>query len=109
MKKLPTFSSERDEARFWATHSPLDYPGEFTEVKYPIRFAPTLLKHARARQAERKRLLTIRMGQRQIDVAKLIARWRGLGYQTQMRIWVIEGIRKDLQAHPELKQLLHST
>lgn len=38
MKKLPKFKSEEEEARFWDTHSPLDYPNEFTEVKEPFEF-----------------------------------------------------------------------
>jgi len=38
MKKLPKFKSEEEEAHFWNTHSPLDYPGEFTEVKEPLEF-----------------------------------------------------------------------
>jgi hypothetical protein len=46
------------------------------------------------------------MGQRQIDLAKVIARYRGLGYQTLMRIWVIEGIRQEIKTHPEIGKLL---
>ncbi len=106
MKKLPKFKSEEEEARFWNTHSPLDYPGEFTEAKEPFEFAPSLLKKAAARREERKRQLTLRMGQRQIDLAKVIAKYRGLGYQTLMRIWVIEGIRQEIKAHPEIEKLL---
>jgi hypothetical protein len=28
----------------------------------------------------------LKVGQRQIDLAKVIAKWKGIGYQTQMRI-----------------------
>ena len=108
MRKLPKFKSEKEETRFWDTHSPLDYPGEFTDVKDPFEFTPALLKKAAIRKEERKRHLTLRMGQRQIDLAKVIAKCKGLGYQTQMRMWVIEGIRKDLAVHPEIKELLVS-
>ena len=55
MKKLPKFSrqsgipqnagkSEEEEARFWDTHSPLDYPDEFTEVKEPFEFTNGYMK-----------------------------------------------------------------
>ena len=108
MKKIPEFKSEEEEARFWDTHSPLDYPDEFVEVKKPFKFAPALLKEAAKRQEERKRSLTLRMGQLQIDLAKVIAKYKGLGYQTLMRMWVIEGIRKELEAHPEVKKLVTS-
>lgn len=106
MKKIPKFKTEKEEALFWDTHSPLDYPGEFVNVKKPFEFTPKLLKKAAERREERKRSLTLRMGQRQIDLAKVIARYRGLGYQTLMRIWVIEGIRQEMKTHPEIGKLL---
>ncbi|MBU1147629.1 MAG: BrnA antitoxin family protein [Candidatus Omnitrophica bacterium] len=105
-KKLPKFKSEEEEARFWATHSPLDYPDEFTDVEEPLEISPSLLKKVKERREERKRLLTLRIGQHQIDLAKVIARCRGIGYQTQMRMWVIEGMRKDIAAHPEIRKLI---
>ncbi len=106
MKKIPKFKTEEEEANFWNTHSPLDYPSEFTDVKEPFEFAHSLLKKAAERRQERKRPLTLRMGQRQIDLAKVIARYRGLGYQTLMRIWVIEGIRHEIKMHPEIEKFL---
>lgn len=108
MKKVPKFKSEKEESRFWDTHSPLDYPGEFVEAKEPFEFAPELLRKVAGRKEERKRSLTLRMGQRQIDLAKFIAKYKGLGYQTLMRMWVMEGIRKEFGAHPELRKLLAS-
>ena len=123
MKKPPKFSrtnkikksrgippwagkTEKEEASFWDTHSPLDYPDEFSEVKDPFEFAPGLLKKAARSREERKRQLTLRMGQRQIDLAKVIAKYKGLGYQTLMRIWVVEGIRQEIKTHPEIGKLL---
>lgn len=105
MKKIPKFSSEDEEARFWGTHSPLDYSDEFTDIRDPFEFVPELLKEFDRNQEEKKRHLTLRMEQRQIDLAKVIAKWKGLGYQTQMRMWIIEGIRKEIAAHPELRDL----
>lgn len=78
------------------------------EVEEPFRFSPGLLREVARRREERKRSLTLRMGQAQIDLTKVIARHKGLGYQTQMRMWVIEGIRKELKDHPGLKRLLAS-
>ncbi len=108
MKKTHKFKSEKEEAGFWSKHSPLDFPCEFTEIEQPFKFSPALLKKITKRQKERKRPLTIRMGQRQIDLAKVIAEVKGLGYQTQMRMWVIEGIRNELKMHPEIRRLLIS-
>ena len=108
MKKLPKFKTEKEEARFWDAHSPLDYPDEFTDVRKPFEFAPHLLKKAAQRKEERKRPLTLRMEQRQIDLAKIIAKYKGLGYQTLMRIWVQEGIRQEFKAHPGMDKFLVS-
>ncbi len=105
-KKLPRFKSEKEEARFWATQSPLDYSDEFSDVKEPFEISPSLLKKVAEKREERKRLLTLRIGQHQIDLAKVIARCRGIGYQTQMRMWAIEGMRKDIAEHPEIRKLL---
>jgi len=99
-KKLPKFKSEEEEARFWETHSALDYHDEFTEVKEPFTFSSTLVKKAAKNREGRKRHLTLRMGQQQINLAKGIARYKGLGYQTLMRMWVIEGIHKELKLYP---------
>ena len=45
-KKIPKFKSEDEEARYWDTHSPLDYPDEFIDVEEPFKFAPALLERA---------------------------------------------------------------
>ncbi|MFH1777166.1 MAG: hypothetical protein ABH952_06395 [Candidatus Omnitrophota bacterium] len=48
------------------------------------------------------------MGQHQIDLAKVIAEYKGLGYQTLMRMWVIEGIHREIHMHPKLLKFLAS-
>jgi addiction module HigA family antidote len=53
--ELPVFKTEADEVRFWDTHSPLDYPGEFVDVKDPFKFAPAFLKKIAKSREERKR------------------------------------------------------
>ncbi len=103
-KKMPKFKSEKEEARFWDTHSPMDYVSEFVDIEEPFKINQAVIKKAAGKRAERKRLLTLRMEQRQIDLAKVIAEWKGLGYQTQMRVWVVEGIRREIAAHPEIKK-----
>lgn len=106
MKKQTKLKSEKEEAKFWGSHSPLDFPEEFTDVTEPFEFSPALLKKAAKRKQERKRTLTFRIGQEQVDLAKVIAKSRGLGYQTLMRMWIIEGINKEFHTHPEIKKLL---
>lgn len=49
-KKLPRFTSVEEEAKFWDTHSPLDFPDEFRPT--PIRVA---------RPLQQKRVISIRL------------------------------------------------
>ena len=109
MKKQLQFKSEKEEAQFWNKHSPLDYPGEFAEVEEPFEISPTLLKKVAKKRDERKRTLTLRIGQQQIDLTKVLAKGKGLGYQTLMRMWIIEGIDKEIKFHPEIKKLLKAS
>ena len=107
-KTIPHFKSEKEEALFWETHSPLDYPAQVGDIEDPFAFSPALLKKIAARKKERKQSLTIRIEQQQIALAKIIAGQKGLGYQTQMRMWIREGIHKELQEHPEIKKRIRA-
>ena len=55
-KKLPSFKSEDEEAKFWDTHSPLDFSGEFQVVKVPVRLSPELKEKIAKRHQEFRRL-----------------------------------------------------
>ena len=74
MKKIiPKFRTEEEEARFWDTHSPLDYPDEFTKVKEPFKFAPALLRKAARRREARRRSLTLRMDKEAYEKLEALA------------------------------------
>jgi predicted DNA binding CopG/RHH family protein len=96
MKKLPRFRSAAEEARFWATHSPLNYPDEFKEVDSVFVLAPELARKLRERMS--KRLFALRLEQWQIERAKEIARAKGIPYQRLMREWIGQGIRSESAA-----------
>jgi len=103
-KKIPEFKSEKEEANFWSKHSPLDYPGEVGEIKKPFEFAIDLLKRASKEHKEKKRLLTFRMEQSQILLAKIIAKRRGDNYQSLLRKWIREGIYKEIKGNPGIEK-----
>lgn len=94
--KIPECASEEQEAEFWATHDTADY-WEHTEevpageIKIDPKFRAAVLKRSREKQ-----LLSLRLEKRQIALAKRIAREKSLGYQTLLRSWIEEGIRKEL-------------
>ncbi len=103
-KKIPEFKSEKEEALFWSKHSPLDYPEESRDVKEPFEFALYLLKRAAKEHKEKKRLLTFRMEQSQILLAKIIAKRQGDNYQSLLRKWIREGIYKELKGNPNIEK-----
>lgn len=86
MAKIPKFKSIAEENEFWDTHSVLDYWDETDEVK--DRFVD-------ARPA--KKLVSIRFDPALITAAKRVARTKGIGYQTLLRMWAYEGLDRELR------------
>jgi predicted DNA binding CopG/RHH family protein len=85
MEKVPKFKTAKEEAQFWETHSPLDFPGEFEEVKEPI-----------IDQRGRKKGIYIRIDPGAIEAARTIGADLGIGYQTLFRMWIMEGLSRHL-------------
>lgn len=105
-KEIPKFKSEKEEVDFWSTHSPLDYPDKFKEVKKPFQFDVDFLKKMAKEHKEKKKILTLRMEESQILLAKIIANRLGDYYQSLIRDWVREGIIRKLEEHPEIEEYI---
>jgi predicted DNA binding CopG/RHH family protein len=95
MAKIPKFKSEQEEREFWDTHDFTDYLDDTEPVK---SFTLTDELKKKIEEKKKKRHLTIRINQKEIDQAKLFAEEKGIGYQTLMRMWIIEGIRREQKA-----------
>ena len=81
---IPKFASEDAERRFWATHDSTKYFGAMVEVNEPIRDArPT------------KKAISIRVDEPALAKLKSVAAKKGLGYQTLMRMWVLERLERE--------------
>jgi predicted DNA binding CopG/RHH family protein len=85
MGKLPRFKTAQEEGEFWETHSPLDFPDEFEEVKEPV-----------VDRRPRKKGIYIRIDPEAINAARNIGADLGIGYQTLFRIWIMEGLSRNL-------------
>lgn len=84
MSKLPQFASEQEEAEFWATHNSTQYLDDtepvdvtFVDVRPP------------------KKQISLRLDADTIDKLKAVAQRRGIGYQTLIRIWVMERLAQE--------------
>lgn len=84
---VPEFKDEAEEAAFWATHSTAPFAAEEEEF--------VLAPAARRRIQQRKQLLSIRLDPRYIEQAKQVAEAKGIGYQTLMRMWIVEGLERE--------------
>jgi hypothetical protein len=82
-KGLPRFASVQEEAKFWQIHSPLDYRGAFREEPAePAR--------------ELETVLAVRFDRATVAVLRKVARAKGIGATTLLRLWTIERLKAEL-------------
>ena len=95
--KLPEFESMKDAVAFFETHDAAPYLDQLEDATEEIRISAKLRARILTRAKERleKKLLTLRLERRQIEEARRIARQKGLGYLTLMRVWIQEGIDRE--------------
>lgn len=91
---LPKFSSDEEAANYFETHSVADIWSGLPAVN-PAKPSRALAKSIRERHAAAKSPISIRLGAEQIAAAKKIAAEKSVGYQTQLRMWIAEGIRRE--------------
>lgn len=96
--RIPDFASDEEEREFWDSHSfaeamerevlkPLDEPVEL-ETGLAVQI----------RERSKTRPVTLRLRVSQIDAAKKIAKKKDIPYQTLIRSWVAEAIRREQKA-----------
>jgi len=91
---LPRFRSENEAADYFQTHSFAEVWNQLPEAK-PVRPSKAQEKSIRERHTAVKSPISIRLGPEQIAAAKKIAGAKSVGYQTQLRMWIAEGIRRE--------------
>ncbi len=79
MPKIPQFANEQEEAEFWATHNATEFLDETEAVN--VTFVD-------ARPP--KKQISLRLDPDVIEKLKAIAAQKGIGYQTLIRMWVME-------------------
>jgi predicted DNA binding CopG/RHH family protein len=84
--KIPKFKDEIKESDFWDTHDSTDYLDSTEEIE--IKFI----------DARPKTLISLRLQAELIEELKVLAGRRGIGYQTLIRMWVMERLDDELWA-----------
>jgi len=82
MKKIPTFKTDEDAARFWESHRFQDYYRDTKESG--IKFV---------RRA--KRTVAVRLDPDDIKSVEKIAERKGLSYTSLLRMWIKEHLNKE--------------
>jgi predicted DNA binding CopG/RHH family protein len=91
---LPKFRSDEAAAEYFQTHSVAEVWNQLLESE-AAKLSKPLAKAIRERHAAAKAPISIRLGADQIAAARKIASAKSVGYQTQLRMWIAEGIRRD--------------
>ncbi|MGO9261226.1 MAG: hypothetical protein ACLQU1_33690 [Bryobacteraceae bacterium] len=91
---LPKFQSGREAADYFESHSVAGVWDRLPEAP-PAKPSPALAKKIRSRHARAKSPISLRLAPEQIAAAKHIAAAKSVGYQTQLRMWIAEGIRRE--------------
>lgn len=86
MAKLPKFKNERELAEFFDSHDSTEYFDDMPEETEAIEMA-----------GPRKQQIALRLDQSTIGKAKQIAKSKGIGYQTLLRMWIVERIEAELR------------
>jgi len=86
MNKLPQFANDQEEAEFWNNHDATDYLDEFQPVEMTFRDS-----------RPPKKQISLRLDTETIDSLKNVARKKGIGYQTLIRMWVVERLAHEHQ------------
>ncbi len=94
---LPKFGSEQKAAEYFETHSVADVWDQLPAGR-PSKPSAALAKSIRERHSEAKSPISIRLLPEQIAAAKKIAARKSVGYQTQLRMWIAEGIRREAKS-----------
>jgi len=91
---LPKFSSDADAAEYFQAHSVAQLWNQLPKAQ-AAKMSKALDTAIRERRAAAKAPISIRLGPDQIAAAKKIAATKSVGYQTQLRMWIAEGIRRE--------------
>ncbi|MBI4708317.1 MAG: hypothetical protein HY761_10425 [Candidatus Omnitrophica bacterium] len=95
-KKLPNFKNEEEFAKFVETHDMGPYFKGMKALDEALILAPALAEKIRERS--KKRLISLRLPNWQIEGAKEIARKIKRPYQTLIQTWVGEGLRTEMRS-----------
>jgi len=91
---LPRFRSDKEAAEYFDSHSVAEIWNQLP-VAQKTKLSAKLTESIREQHTQAKSPISLRLGSEQIAAAKKIAAGKSVGYQTQLRMWIAEGIRRE--------------
>jgi len=91
---LPKFKSYQEAAEYLESHSVAGVWDRLPEAPQ-AKPSDALARKIRDRHAQAKSPISLRLAPEQIVAAKRVAAAKSVGYQTQLRMWIAEGIRRE--------------
>jgi len=91
---LPKFQSDQEAAEYFESHSVASVWDQLPEAPQ-AKPSSALTRKISDRHARAKSPISLRLAPEQIAAAKHIAAAKSVGYQTQLRMWIAEGIRRE--------------
>jgi predicted DNA binding CopG/RHH family protein len=91
---LPKFKSDQEAAEYLESHSVAGVWDRLPEAPQ-AKPSDALARKIRDRHAQAKSPISLRLAPEQIVAAKRVAAAKSVGYQTQLRMWIVEGIRRE--------------
>jgi predicted DNA binding CopG/RHH family protein len=91
---LPKVQSDREAAEYFETHSVASVWDQLPEAPQ-AKPSPALARRICDRHVRAKSPISLRLAPEQIVAAKRVAAAKSVGYQTQLRMWIAEGIRRE--------------
>lgn len=82
--KIPRLKTEDQERRFWANHSPLDFPDDFKDVALEVMDL-----------RPKKIPISIRLDPLLKDRVKRLADIKHIGYQTLIQKWIYDKFHEE--------------
>lgn len=91
---LPKFQSDQEAAEYFEGHSVASVWDRLPEAPQ-AKPSTALAAKIRDGHTRAKSPISLRLAPEQISAAKHIAASKSVGYQTQLRMWIAEGIRRE--------------
>ncbi len=91
---LPKLESDKEAAEYFEEHSVAGIWDQLPADRQ-AKPSPALARSIRDRHVGAKSPISLRLAPEQIAAAKRIAAVKSVGYQTQLRMWIAEGIRRE--------------